>query len=64
MGDDGLMPAVNGTDQRLDLLIGEMRALRALLTPAPPADPRDGETIELREPADDPVAPPAKRKRG
>lgn len=57
---DGRQPAVNGTETRLDLLIDEITALRALLTPADVPEPKDGETVELREPA---PAKPAKAKR-
>lgn len=51
-----LSPAINGTEQRLDLvirqqaeLLDELRALRRLLEPRAP-EPA-GEVIELREPA-------------
>lgn len=50
MTDPELLAPANGTDQRLDLLIGEIRALRSLLTPVAAVEPTDGETIELREP--------------
>ena len=43
----------NGTDQRLDLILDELRGLRADLAGAKEsAEPADGETIELREPED------------
>jgi hypothetical protein len=51
MADSGLPPAINGTEQRLDAVIGELRALRDLMTPAAKPEPEDG-TIELREPAE------------
>lgn len=49
-----LPPAVNGTEQRLDALLVELRALRQEIAqrpapPAPPAPPTP-ETITLREP--------------
>jgi thiamine monophosphate kinase len=50
MTDPTLLPAATGTEQRLDLLIGEIRALRSLLAPASKPEPKDGESIELREP--------------
>jgi hypothetical protein len=41
----------NGTDQRLDLLLDEIRGLRADLAAAKePTEPQDGETVALREP--------------
>ncbi len=58
-----LPPAINGMELRLDAVIGELRALRALLTPAATPEPGDG-TIELREPEQPakPDAPKAKRR--
>lgn len=58
-GDAPVAPAalpapVNGTEQRLDLLIGEMRGLRADFAAIVPVDLEfeliDGEPVELREP--------------
>lgn len=53
-----LLPAVNGTDQRLDLVIEELRAIRALLEPkaAPPHD-----LVPLREP-ESPDGKPRRRR--
>jgi hypothetical protein len=48
-----LSPAIDGTQRRLDVLIGQMDELIARLTPdqpAPAEEPTSGET-ELREPA-------------
>lgn len=48
-----VQPPANGTDQRLDLVLDELRGLRADLAAArngAPAEPADGETVELREP--------------
>jgi hypothetical protein len=61
---DPVPPPINGTEQRLDLLIGEIRALRSQLAPAAKPEPADGETIELREP-ERPAAPanPKARRR-
>lgn len=52
-----MTPACNGTDERLDALIDEIKALRADLAPRPPAAP-DGQ-VALREPA----APPGSAQR-
>lgn len=62
---DPLMPPANGTDQRLDLVLDELRALRAELTApaAERAEPADGDQIELREPAAAPDAKPAPPQR-
>lgn len=52
---DRPLPAANGTDQRLDLLIDEIRGLRAdLAARGEPAwsEPIEGETVELREPGE------------
>lgn len=46
-----LPPASTSTDQRLDAVIAELRAIRAVLTPAERNEPKDGETVQLREPA-------------
>ena len=40
----------NGTEQRLDSILDELRGLRADLAGGAPAEPVDGETIEIREP--------------
>lgn len=53
-----VIAAANGTDQRLDLILDELRALRAVLAPAARPEPRDGETVELREPRPLPSDPP------
>ena len=52
-----LAPSANGTDQRLDLVLDELRGLRSdlagirtALTPVE-IEPQDGEPIELKEPA-------------
>lgn len=42
-------PPINGMEQRLDLLLDEIRGLRADLARRAPAPPEDG-SIELREP--------------
>lgn len=50
-----LPPAVTGEDMRLDAVIARLDRIAALLTPAPAAGaPADGETIELKEPAEKP----------
>lgn len=53
-----LPPAINGTEQRLDAILAELRALRADLQRlvAPGAVVGTGEVVELRE--------PQRRKRG
>lgn len=53
MADQEFPPAINGTELRLDAIVGELRALRDLMTPAAPErepELKDGQTIELREP--------------
>lgn len=50
-------PAINGTEQRLDAILAELRGQRAAREPAAPPEG----TEELREPA---ASPAAKRKRG
>ena len=62
---DPLMPPANGTDQRLDLVLDELRALRAALAApaAERAEPADGEPVELREPAADDAPKPTRRRR-
>lgn len=42
----------SGTDQRLDAILDELRALRAAFSGASPQEPADGDTIQLREPAE------------
>lgn len=44
-----MLPAANGTDERLDALLDEIRALRQDLASRPPAPP-EGQVV-LREPA-------------
>lgn len=48
-------PPINGTEQRLDVLIAEIQALRGLLELKPTADeapaPEEPDVIPLREPA-------------
>jgi hypothetical protein len=44
-----MLPAANGTDERLDALIDEIRALRQDLAARAPSPP-DGQVV-LREPA-------------
>ncbi len=36
VGAPELPPAINGTEQRLDTILVELRAIRELLTPPPP----------------------------
>jgi len=62
-----LSPAINGTEQRLDVVLGELRGLRQdlgdilrVLTPAALSEPIEG-TVELREP--EPIAKPKPRAR-
>ncbi len=43
-----LLPAANGTDQRLDLVIEELRAIRASLDPGEPGELVPGDLIELQ----------------
>lgn len=63
MADPTLPPAVNGTDMRLDALIRRVERLCDLLTPAERPEPKDGDTIELREPAQKPATEkPAEKK--
>lgn len=62
--EDAPLSAVNGTDQRLDLVLEELRGLRADLAaawaPEVPTEPEDGEPIQLREPSTGkPADPPA-----
>jgi hypothetical protein len=60
-----MQPAANGTDERLDVLIDEFKALRVLLDRRA-SPPPDGE-VALREPAPPPGSPqrdPFPRKRG
>jgi len=54
-----LQPCANGTDQRLDLVLDELRAIRAALAPVAVTEPKDGEAVELKEPA---TKPPEKAK--
>jgi hypothetical protein len=57
MTEQRVPPAINGTEMRLDALIGELRALRDLLTPAAKPEREDG-TVELREPGTGDDGPP------
>lgn len=57
MTDRPLLPALNGTEQRLDRLIQKVETLVTLLTPVAPVEP-DTSQIELKEPD----AKPGKRK--
>lgn len=51
-----LTPAVNGTEQRLDLLIAEVRGLRADLASArSPRTPDDTESVTTPEEAERPT---------
>jgi hypothetical protein len=52
------LPPIDGTQQRLDAILAELRAIRAQGAATPPPDG----TVELREPA--PHAAPSTRKRG
>ena len=62
MGEARLSPAIDGTQERLDAVIARLDRLCDLLAPAKPAPaPKDGETIELREPEPPPKATPAAR---
>jgi hypothetical protein len=62
-----LSPAINGTEQRLDVVLGELRGLRQdlgellrVLTPVALSEPVE-DVVELREP--EPVAKPKPRAR-
>lgn len=51
---DGMPPAVNGTEQRLDALLQSLDRIEAKLdrvAPVAAPEPQDGDTVELREPA-------------
>lgn len=50
-----LQAPANGTDQRLDLVLTELKAIKKLLTPEKPAEPADGETIQIKEPTAKPA---------
>jgi len=50
-------PALNGTEQRLDRIIGKLESLVTLLTPVAPVET---DQIELREPVVTPK--PGRRK--
>ena len=61
MTEHGLPPAITGLEMRVDAVIGELRALRDLLTPAASPEPEpapEPEIIELREPATPPATHP------
>jgi hypothetical protein len=58
-----LPPAVTGADERLDAIIARLDRIADLLTPAARPEPKDGETIELREPATTPRPPAPKARR-
>lgn len=51
MTNQGLPPPINITDMYLAALIDEIKALRADLTPAAKPEAKDGDVVELREPA-------------
>lgn len=59
MMEQKLPPAINGTDMRLDALIRRVDRLCDLLTPQKTPTPKDGDTIELREPATKPARQPS-----
>jgi hypothetical protein len=57
-----MLPALSGTDQRLDALIDEIRGLRSDLAKAPAIpEPEENDQIELREP-EPPAAKPRPKK--
>jgi hypothetical protein len=58
MGERALPPAVTGADERLDAIIARLDRIADLLTPAARPEPKDGETIGLREPAAADDGPP------
>jgi hypothetical protein len=57
---DKLPGPAHGTDMRLDLILDELRGIRAALAPPASAEPEDGEPVALREPAK-PEKPPKRR---
>jgi hypothetical protein len=54
-----MTPPINGTEQRLDAILAELRAIRARIEAGNPSSIPEG-SVELREPA---AKPPAKGKR-
>jgi hypothetical protein len=49
MPDRKLAPAINGVEERLDMLNRSIERLIDVLTPAPESEPKADDSIELRE---------------
>ena len=50
--EDNMQAAVNGTDERLDAILAELRAIRARIEAG---NPQPVEAVELKEPAKMPM---------
>ena len=61
-----MQPAVNGTDERLDAILVELRGLRRDLQPKPVPEVDPAASVELREPVEQPqtVQPSAPHRKG